>query len=180
MKNYSPSINRYARCGAFCALVAAGSLPSLSLAGPGHAHGKADMELSLQGASLTGVFKTPMDSLLGFEHAPKTDNQKRSVEQLKTRLSDPTRFFQPTEAAQCTPKSVDFQSSLFTGKVTGGHSDLEYRFAFTCANPAALTGLDAVVFGQYPRLHELRVELVTDKGQRSVTLRKRSRVLSLP
>jgi hypothetical protein len=159
-------------------------VPPLSDAGAsqshGHAHGKADMELTLQAGILTGVFKTPMDSLLGFEHAPKTDNQKRSVEQLKSRLSDPTRFFQPTEAAQCTPQSADFQSSLFTGKVTGGHSDLDYRFVFACANPAALTGLDAVVFGQYPRLHELRVELATDKGQRQVTLRKRSRVLSLP
>jgi hypothetical protein len=180
MENFSSLFSQHLRAGAFCAIFTLGIAPSISLAGPGHAHGKADMELSLQGASLSGVFKTPMDSLLGFEHAPKTDNQKRSVEQLKTRLSDPTRFFQPTEAAQCSVQSVDFQSALFAGKVSGGHSDLEYRFVFTCANPEALRGLDAVVFGQYPRLHELRVELVTAKGQRSVTLRKRNRVLSLP
>jgi hypothetical protein len=149
-------------------------------AGPhGHAHGKADMELTVQGNSIRGVFKTPMDSLLGFEHVPKSEAQRQAVERLKGRLADPSRFFAPTAAAQCRPRAAEFSSTLFTGAVTGGHSDLEYRFGFECADASQLKGVEAILFADYPRLHEIRVQLVTEKAQRSVTLRKKNRLLPI-
>lgn len=162
---------------AICA-AALGLVSTPLLAGPhGHAHGKGEMELTVQGSSIRGVFRTPMDSLLGFEHAPKTDAQRKAVESLKSRLADPSRFFVPTPAAQCTPRAAEASSTLFTGKVADGHSDLEYRFGFDCANVAQLKGLEAVLFADYPRLHQIRAQVVTEKAQRSSTLRNKSRHL---
>jgi hypothetical protein len=144
-----------------------------------HAHGKAEMELTIQGGSLRAVFRTPMDSLLGFEHIPKTDKQKAALEQLRKKLSSPSQFFVPSPAALCTQSAAEASSTLFTGQVSGGHSDLEYRFAFKCANIKALAELDAILFADYPRLHEIRALVVTDKGQRSTTAKKRSRLIGL-
>lgn len=150
------------------------------LAGPhGHAHGKGEMELTVQGSSIRAVFRTPMDSLLGFEHVPKTQAQMQAVEQLKARLADPSRFFLPTPAAQCRPHAAEASSTLFTGSVTAGHSDLEYRFGFECANIRELSAVEAVLFADYPRLHEIRAQVVTEKAQRAVTLRRKNRVLSI-
>jgi hypothetical protein len=143
-----------------------------------HAHGKGEMEITVQDGAIRAIFRTPMDSLLGFEHAPKTEAQKTAVTQLKNKLSDPTLFFTPTPAAQCTVSGSEASSALFVGKVSGSHSDLEYRFSFKCANPPALSGMDALLFANYPRLHEIRALVITDKGQRAVTLKKRSRTVS--
>jgi len=61
-----------------------------------HSHGKAEMELTIQGSAIRGLFKTPMDSLLGFEHAPKTDAQKKAVSDLRERLkTQPHGLYRP-------------------------------------------------------------------------------------
>ncbi len=143
-----------------------------------HAHGKGELEITVQDGAIRAIFRTPMDSLLGFEYSPKTDAQSAAVAQLRNRLSDPTLFFAPTPAAQCAASSSEASSALFAGKVSGSHSDLEYRFSFKCANPPALSGIDALLFANYPRLHEIRALVVTDKGQRAVTLKKRNRTVS--
>jgi hypothetical protein len=156
-------------------------LVSLPLkAGPhGHAHGKGELELTVQEGSIRAIFKTPMDSLLGFEHAPKTEAQRAAVAALKSKLSNPALFFAPTPAAQCVVGAAEASSTLFTGQVSKGHSDLEYRFSFKCANAQALKNIDALVFADYPRLHEIRAIVVSHKGQRSVILKKRSRTIPL-
>jgi hypothetical protein len=144
-----------------------------------HAHGKGELELTVQGDAIRAIFRTPMDSLLGFEHAPKTDSQRAATERLRAKLSNPDTFFLPTPAAQCTPSSSEATSTLFSGQVSGSHSDLEYRFSFKCTTIGALKGLDAVLFADYPRLHEIRAVVVTDKGQRSILLKKRNRIIAI-
>lgn len=163
----------------FFAAGAASISPALIAAPHAHAHGKGEMEMTVQNGMIRAIFKTPMDSLVGFEHAPTTDAQKQAVAQLKTRLADPARFFAPSAAAQCTAGAAEFSSAMFTGQVSGKHSDLEYRFSFKCANQSALKSLEAVLFADYPRLHEIRVLVVTDKGQRATTLKKKNRSIAL-
>lgn len=140
-----------------------------------HAHGKAALELSVKEGAIRGVFRTPMDNLLGFEHSPKTEAQKATVDRLRQRLGDTSRFFAPNATAQCHPTKANFSSSIFSNQPQNGHSDLEYQFGFDCKNPRELTSIEAVLFGDYPRLHEIRTELVTETGQQAVTLKKGNR-----
>ncbi len=144
-----------------------------------HAHGKAELELSIKAGAIRGVFRTPMDNLLGFEHAPKTQSQKNSVEQLRQRLSDATRFFAPNAAAQGLPAPSSFSSAMFSGGGQNGHSDLEYQFGFDCNRPGELKSIEALVFEHYPRMHEIRTELVSEAGQRAVILKKNTRRLTI-
>ncbi len=139
-----------------------------------HSHGKAEMELTIQGSAIRGLFRTPMDSLLGFEHAPKTDAQKKAVSDLRERLKNPALWFVPTADAQCVVRSHEASSTLFSGAVKDAHSDLEYRFSFECAVPNALKGLEILALRDFRRLSEVRVQLVTDRGQRLVKMHKKS------
>ncbi len=161
----------------FLALALAGWPAAGLLAAPPHthAHGKAELELTIQEGKIQGVFRSPMDNLLGFEHMPKTDTQKRSVEQLRQKLSDPSKFFRPSVEAQCTPQAVEVRSSMFSGAVTSGHSDLEYRFGFDCKKHESLKQIEATLFADYPRLHEIQSQLVTATAQRGITLKKNNR-----
>ena len=138
-----------------------------------HAHGKGELELLVDGQTIQGVFRTPMDSLLGFEHAPKTDAQRNAVDSLRKRLANPTAVLSPNLEAQCTAKHQEAISTLFTSAVKGGHSDLEYRFTFVCAEPSKLSALELVALKEFKRLSEVRVQLVTGSAQKALVLRKR-------
>ncbi len=138
-----------------------------------HAHGKGELELLVDGQTIQGVFRTPMDSLLGFEHAPKTDAQRNAVDSLRKRLANPTAVLSPNLEAQCAAKHQEAISTLFTGAVKGGHSDLEYRFTFVCAEPSKLSALELVALKEFKRLSEVRVQLVTGSAQKALVLRKR-------
>jgi hypothetical protein len=138
-----------------------------------HAHGKGELELLVDGQTIQGVFRTPMDSLLGFEHAPKTDAQRNAVDSLRKRLANPAAVLSPNLEAQCAAKHQEAISTLFTGAVKGGHSDLEYRFTFVCAEPSKLSALELVALKEFKRLSEVRVQLVTGSAQKALVLRKR-------
>jgi len=138
-----------------------------------HAHGKGELELLVDGQTVQGVFRTPMDSLLGFEHAPKTDAQRNAVDSLRKRLGNPAAILSPNAEAQCTPTHQEATSTLFTGAVRAGHSDLEYRFTFECTQPGKLTALEIVALRDFKRLTEVRVQLVTTSAQKALVVRKR-------
>ena len=58
------------------------------------------------------------------------------------------------------------------------HADLDAAFAFECAHPEALHGMDVRLFAQWPALHELRVQLVTPAGQHAAELTSQAHQLS--
>ncbi len=157
----------------FVSFVLGMHLPGVVFAHGPHVHGKGELEMTVQGAALRGAFRTPMDSLLGFEHLPKTDAQRSSVEGLRQRLTNPSAVVTPNAEAGCTPRMAEATSSLFTGAAKGAHSDLEYRFSFECTAPAKLRVMELTVLKDFKRLSEVQVQLVTEKGQRAVVVRKK-------
>jgi hypothetical protein len=133
-----------------------------------HAHGQGELELSIEKGRIQGMLRVPMESLLGFEHAPKTDAQRAQVADLRKRLEDPSNLVAPPTAAGCQLTSVVAESSMFTGAVKGGHSELAYSFEWRCAKPDQLTSLGLPVFASHKRLKQLEVSLVVDGRQSSV------------
>lgn len=144
-----------------------------------HVHGLAEMEMVVTGGTIRVLLRTPMDSLLGFEHLPKNAAQRAALATLRTDLADPLRFFRPPPEAGCRARHHEASSSLFSGKVSGEHSDLEYRFSLECRDPSQLLSLDVPMFDHFRRLREIRVQLVTDQGQRAVVLVRKNRQIRL-
>ena len=139
-----------------------------------HAHGQGELELSIEKGRIQGMLRVPMESLLGFEHAPKTDAQRAQVSNLRKRLEDPSNLVAPPTAAGCQPTSVVAESSMFTGTVKGDHSELVYSFEWNCAKPDQLMNLDLPIFTSHKRLKQLEVSLVVDGRQSSVRRTQKS------
>jgi predicted nucleotidyltransferase len=57
------------------------------------------------------------------------------------------------------------------------HSDLDVALEFSCAQPNALKQLEIPLFKKHPRLSSLKVDMVSPKGQASVTLKAKDPVL---
>ena len=144
-----------------------------------HVHGKGELEITIQGAAIRGAFRTPMESLLGFEHLPKNDAQRKALEGLRQQLALASAVVRPNAEAACQPRMAEATSSLFTGMAKGEHSDLEFRFSFECGMPDRLNSLEVVALNQFRRLSEVRAVLVTTKGQRSFAVKKKDPKISV-
>jgi hypothetical protein len=141
-----------------------------------HSHGAGTLELSVQAGKVSGSFEIPMESLLGHEHLPRTEAQKKAMAQLQSGLNSADYLVLLPASAQCKSLSLQASSSMFEGKKSK-HSDLDVDFAFGCAQPAALTEIRIALFAKHARLKTLKVNMVGPKGQKSVTLSAKNPVL---
>jgi hypothetical protein len=136
-----------------------------------HSHGKGKLQLKLEGQTLSGEMEMPMEALLGFEHLPKNKAQSDAMTRLQNATKDASYFIELPADAKCQQKEVKAESSMFQGVASKGHSDLDYSFHFTCLNPQALTKMSFPFFKSHIKSHQLKVEWVGDKGQKSFTVR---------
>ena len=141
-----------------------------------HSHGVGSLELSVQGGKVSGSFEIPMESLLGFEHLPRTPVQKKAMADLQTAVGQASYFISLPAAADCQPISLQVNADMFKGKKSE-HSDLDAELEFSCSQPNALKQLEIPLFKKHPRLSSLKVDMVSPKGQASVTLKAKDPVL---
>jgi len=166
-----------------CCLTAACLLPLPALAGKAgaHVHGTASLQVAIDGQTLTLNLETPLENLLGFEHAPRTDKQKAAVRAMSERLNQPAELFSPSPAARCTSVSVALDSAVLKPgqPVAGdGHADLDGEYVFRCENPAALRELEVGLFQHFPKLRRLDVQVAGPRGQSAASLSPQQRHLA--
>ena len=159
-----------------------------AMAASGHVHGQAELEVAVEGASLTVTLRSPLDSLLGFERAPRTAGQKAAAETLLQRLRDPAALFKPSAAAQCVPASTEIDAPVLGVTPAGAagakpadkdaHAELVSTMQFRCEQPAQLRALDVALFEQYRRLHRIEARIVGPRGQSSARLTPARRTLN--
>jgi hypothetical protein len=141
-----------------------------------HSHGLGQLELVVQGGTVKASFEIPMESLLGFEHLPRTPEQKKAMADLQTATAQASYFITLPAAADCQPKSLQVNADMFKGKKSE-HSDLDAELEFSCSQPSALKQMEIPLFKKHSRLSALKVDMVSPKGQASVTLKAKDPVL---
>ena len=148
-----------------------------------HVHGVASLQVAVDENTMTLEFSSPLDNLIGFEHAPRNTKQKAAVKTMADDLNKAEQFFIPTAEAQCTLQSVKLDSPVFEPKTAQekiersqqseeerGHADIHGEFVFACKQTGKLHDLEVKLFDAYPNLHQLKVEVATQKKQSSSNL----------
>ena len=162
------------------------AMPASTLAAePGpHVHGAAELRVAVDANQLEISLESPLDSLLGFEHAPRTDKQRAAVRSMAAKLRQAQTLFLPTAAAQCKLVSVTLASGALSpellgepkpakpeaGKPEDGHADLDATFVFTCAAAAQLKGMEVALMTAFSGMRKLSVQVVSAKGQSATLL----------
>ncbi|MBQ0960260.1 DUF2796 domain-containing protein [Ideonella sp. 4Y11] len=153
-------------------------LPLLALltasawAGPAHQHGIARVDLALDGAELTIALEMPLDSLLGFERAPRTPAERQAAQAALARLRDGAALWRPDAAAQCTLQAATVSAPVLErpGAAAGAHADVDAEYRFRCAQPARLAEVDVRLFEAFSRLERVDVQTALPSGQRQARL----------
>jgi hypothetical protein len=155
-------------------------------AGQAHEHGAVKLDVAIEGSRLIIAMEAPLDNLLGFERAPRTDVERKAAAALLARLRSPDqggRLFGTDAAALCRLDKAEVQAPVLEpaggSAVHGDHADLDASYSFTCTQAAGLRALDVGLFDAYPRIQRIDVQVAGPKGQSKVTLRRPARAVKL-
>ncbi|MDO4231791.1 MAG: DUF2796 domain-containing protein [Lautropia sp.] len=85
-----------------------------------HQHGVASLELSQEADTLVIAFRSPLDSLVGFETRPANARQRQQIARLSEQLKDAGRIVNLPAAAGCAPQHIDIDSPEW---LESGHDD---------------------------------------------------------
>ncbi|HUP95587.1 MAG TPA: DUF2796 domain-containing protein [Burkholderiales bacterium] len=176
------------------------TLTAPAQAADAHVHGVATLQVALDGNRLNVDFSSPLDNLVGFEHAPRTDKQKAAVRQMAERLNAPELWFVPNAEAECKRTSVNLESAVLdrallsgaerkssmgkpdarkdTKSQAGEHSALSADIVFICDRPRALSGLELKLFDAFPKLKRIDAQVAVTNKQRAAKLTPRARHLA--
>lgn len=137
-----------------------------------HEHGVMRLDVALDARVLSIELHAPLDSVLGFEHRPRTDAQRRAAAALRERLHDFAALLRPDAAAGCTVTRVEHSGDELWVAPQAEHADLEVSVQFDCARPAQLAGIDHGLFEAFARLQRIDVQLVDGPRQSRLTLKR--------
>ena len=160
-------------------------LPLSARSASGHQHGVAKLDVALDRGALNIELETPLEVYFGFERAPRTDAEKKGVEQLTARLNTSESLFRIDPAAQCARTSVELNSAVLKlgkpdhdGPIEEGHAELRASYRFVCkgASPA---WIDLGLFEQFPRLQRIQAQVVNGNRHAKSVLTKSSQRLKL-
>ncbi|MCY3940581.1 MAG: DUF2796 domain-containing protein [Gammaproteobacteria bacterium] len=77
-----------------CALAPAGALGQ-------HIHGVIELGVVVEGSTVAVSLDAPLSDVVGFEHAPESDEQLERIRQAATMLSNPDAMFGLADSAEC-------------------------------------------------------------------------------
>lgn len=152
-----------------------------SWAGP-HEHGVVYLDVAVDGAMLTVHMRAPLESLLGFERAPRTAAERQAASDLLTHLQQPGAVLQPATAAACDLQSVQVQADVLQGQPRAAreaHAELTAQLQWRCARPEGLDTASLTLFDRYRRTRKVEVQVAGARGQSRATLRPSARTLQL-
>ena len=166
------------------ALLSAAALSGIG--GPAHAakpheHGVVRMGVAIDGTQLSIDLEMPLDSLIGFERAPRTDAERKAAADALARLRDGAALFKLDAAAQCTLGSAKVEAPVLEQGAApkDGHADADASYVFRCAQPTRLATLEVLLFDAFRHVERVQVQAALPSGQRKAVLEGSARVLRL-
>ena len=147
-----------------------------AFAGKAHQHGVAQLDVVVEPARVTLELDTPLDSLLGFERAPRTDAERALVDKMLARLRAADQLFRIDSAAGCTLAKVTLESAVLgLGAATapppkGDHADLSGRFEFDCKAGNLARFVEVDLFEAFAPMKRINLQLVLSRGQMKASL----------
>jgi Protein of unknown function (DUF2796) len=183
---------------ALCASAAAAESP--------HVHGVVNMEIGIDAKRLVIEMEAPLDSLLGYERAPRTQAERVAAQKMLETLRNASAVVMPNPEAGCTPVSNEVKAPILQGSDPSApfetpaqlagkakpskpdnhkhakendHAELISSYVFACTQPAQLNSIKFGLFGAFPKMRRVDVQVSGPKGQFKVVLKAPSQQIQL-
>jgi hypothetical protein len=151
--------------------------------GKPHEHGALKVDVAIDGGRLSIDVEMPLDNLVGFERAPRTETERKSAADALDRMRAGASLFKPNPEAQCAPAGTRVDAPILEegarAMPPSGHADLDATYTYQCARPAQLAALDIAIFDAFKRVKRIEVQVAGPQGQSRVVLRPPARRVQL-
>ena len=157
-----------------------------------HEHGAANLMLVIEGDKLQIGIEVPSESLIGFEHFPKSRSDRENFNEAFKILSDPSKFFSTPDDAECLLTGLNVSQTLFSGEEEDEHgheekdehdehgredsekgeihSEFRSNYSWNCLHTDKIDSIGNKLFSFFPRIEEVRVNWITNSGQGSLEI----------
>lgn len=132
-----------------------------------HEHGVSTLKLAQENYTILFELEAPGNDIVGFEHAPKNDDQRAAVKSALSRFKKPEAIFVLPAEAQCVASNRHVEFA--TGE---DHAGFHVTWTMTCENPSKLQSMTTRFFGMFKRAEEIEIEAIGNAGQASIDLEK--------
>ncbi len=142
-----------------------------------HSHGAAHLNIAIDGSQLLIEFRSPAANIVGFEHQPRTPQQRQQITTAVEQLRQAEQLF-ITQGTSCRLEQHDIVTDLLSkhdhshrhDDKHDAHSDFDANYALRCDNTAALTGINVALFKQFPAIESIAVQFITPAKQGGTNL----------
>jgi len=83
-----------------------------------HVHGIAELNVAVERTELYMEFISPAANIVGFEHYPRTEEQKAAVQKAMDTFKNWEKLFVLPSRADCTPSDLDVDTNIGGGGLT--------------------------------------------------------------
>ena len=119
-----------------------------------HVHGEGKMNFVTDGNKIVVEFEISSEDILGFEHKPKSDAQKKSLSDALVKVKKP---FVVAEGCKLSG-TPSVEGGVLSAKSDSAHSDFLIVQTYECKKLSGLKKLQVVVFDEFPKISELKVQ----------------------
>ena len=139
-----------------------------------HEHGAVTLGIAIDGQTIELDLEGPAESFLGFEHAPKSEKDKKVLAQVKalweSKSSELVKFDSKLGCVQ--------QEAKFEQEIDGSHSEIEASATYACK--AKPDGSVAIINlkNHFSEIKKLKVEVV-GKQTKEFNINEKSQKITL-
>ena len=188
-----------------CALAIGGLIPAGVPAQ--HVHGVIELGVVVEGDTVAVSLRAPLDDVVGFEHAPESDEQRESIRQAAAMLSNADAMFGLAGSASCSISDTSVDGPAYvTEHLAGGeagsagshdghhhdaghhdsdhggserHSEVNASYAWECGNVSALESLALRFTEGFAGVETIEIQILTPAGAQVITAQGRASSVSL-
>ena len=144
-----------------------------------HEHGAANLMMVMEEEKLQIEFEVPSESLIGFEHFPKSQSNREHFNEAIKMLADSSKLFSTPAEAECLLTGLNVSQSLFSSEEEHGqedsekaeiHSEFKSNYYWNCLHIDEIDSIGNKLFSFFPRIEEIRVTWITSNRQGSLEL----------
>lgn len=143
-----------------------------------HQHGHGEVAIAFDGLKGKVEFKSPSDSVVGFEFEPKNAKQKRQRDEAFAKLKDKIGDMIAFEASLSCVFS-DKNVEMVREKPKSSHSETRGAFDVECAKSPLGSTVKFNFVAQFPKLVEVDVTFLMDTLQKQIEVGKDGASLEL-
>lgn len=157
-----------------------------------HVHGIALMTLAAEGSKVVVELTSPAASLVGFERAPRNDEERATLALAEENLKAGDAMIRLNFEAGCRLETAQIDAEFAdsgqgrqgihshdegTPHGEDGHADFHVVYTFACDRPNELGSAALGLFSGFPALERVLFQYVTAEGQGGAELTPRTPVV---